>query len=100
MTRATLISGLLISITLSSSPSLAGPLGEHPAIIARRVHAAQGYDYASKFYPHPAWLYLRGQPSDGDAMATTERRPQHAGAAAEHSPLSQAQLERARVERP
>ncbi len=21
-------------------------------------HAKQGYDYASKFYPHPAWLYL------------------------------------------
>lgn len=33
-------------------------LGEHPAIVARRVIAAQGYDYTSKFYPHPAWLYL------------------------------------------
>jgi hypothetical protein len=36
-------------------------LGEHPSIVARRVIAAQGYDYASKFYPHPAWLYLSAE---------------------------------------
>jgi hypothetical protein len=35
--------------------------GDHPAIVARRVIAAQGYDYASKFYPHPAWLYLSAE---------------------------------------
>ena len=35
--------------------------GEHPAIIARRVIEAQGYDYAAKFYPHPAWLYLSAE---------------------------------------
>ena len=33
-------------------------LGEHPAVIVKRLQAQQGYDYASKFYPHPAWLYL------------------------------------------
>ena len=33
-------------------------LGEHPAVIIKRLHAQQGYDYLSKFYPHPAWLYL------------------------------------------
>jgi hypothetical protein len=33
-------------------------LGDHPAIVVQRLHAQQGYDYASKFYPHPAWLYL------------------------------------------
>ena len=33
----------------------------HPAIAARRVQAPQGYDYASKFYPHPAWLYLSAE---------------------------------------
>ena len=33
-------------------------LGDHPAIVVQRLHARQGYDYLSKFYPHPAWLYL------------------------------------------
>lgn len=33
-------------------------LGDHPAIVVQRLHAQQGYDYVSKFYPHPAWLYL------------------------------------------
>ena len=46
-------------------PSTDAPaaLGEHPAIAARRVLEQQGYDYASKFYPHPAWLYLSSEPS-------------------------------------
>ena len=33
-------------------------LGEHPAVLAKRAYEKQGYDYATKFYPHPAWLYL------------------------------------------
>lgn len=37
-------------------------VGEHPALAARRVIAAQGYDYVSKFYPHPAWMYLSAEP--------------------------------------
>jgi hypothetical protein len=37
--------------------------GEHPAIVARRVIAAQGYDYASAFYLHPAGLSLATRPS-------------------------------------
>ena len=36
-------------------------LGEHPAVIVKRMYEQQGYDYASKFYPHPAWLYLRAE---------------------------------------
>lgn len=28
---------------------------------AQAQTTAQGYDYASKFYPHPAWLYLRAE---------------------------------------
>ena len=36
----------------------AGGNGEHPAIVARRVIASQGYDYASAFYRHPAGLSL------------------------------------------
>jgi mono/diheme cytochrome c family protein len=35
--------------------------GDHPAVIVQRLHAQQGYDYASKFYPHPAWLYLEAE---------------------------------------
>jgi hypothetical protein len=35
--------------------------GDHPAVIVQRLHAQQGYDYASKFYPHPAWLYLQAE---------------------------------------
>jgi hypothetical protein len=38
------------------------PLGDHPAVIVQRLHAQQGIDYASTFYPHPAWLYLRTEP--------------------------------------
>lgn len=45
-----------------STPALAQDsehrLGDHPAIVVQRLHAQAGYDYASKFYPHPAWLYL------------------------------------------
>lgn len=32
--------------------------GNHPAEIAARLHATAGYDYASKFYLHPARLEL------------------------------------------
>jgi hypothetical protein len=35
--------------------------GEHPAIVARRVIASQGYDYASAFYRHPAGLSLAAE---------------------------------------
>jgi hypothetical protein len=45
------------------SPDAPRMLGKHPAIAARRVLERQGYDYASKFYPHPAWLYLSSEPS-------------------------------------
>ena len=45
-----------------STPALAQQsehrLGDHPAVVVQRLYAQQGYDYASKFYPHPAWLYL------------------------------------------
>ena len=32
--------------------------GQHPAVIQARLAAKAGYDYASKFYPHPARLEL------------------------------------------
>src|SRR5262249_30654822 len=37
-------------------------LGDHPALIVKRLHDKQGYDYASKFYPHPACFFLREAP--------------------------------------
>src|SRR5882672_7849786 len=55
------ITDVLLACTLSA-PTLAQQpdhrLGEHPAVIVKRMYGQQGYDYASKFYPHPAWLYL------------------------------------------
>jgi hypothetical protein len=27
-------------------------------VVVQRLEAKKGYDYESKFYPHPAWLYL------------------------------------------
>src|SRR5262245_4414840 len=59
--RATVLTFLSLSI-VGSSQVLAEPLGEHPAVIVQRLHAKQGYDYASKFYPHPAWLWLYAEP--------------------------------------
>jgi hypothetical protein len=35
-------------------------------VVVQRLQARQGYDYASKFYPHPAWLYLRLLPPGTD----------------------------------
>lgn len=74
---------LLLSITAAAATSAAAAdapaapapkLGEHPAIIARRVIAAQGYDYAAKFYPHPAWLYLLAEPPRGEPPAAPSLR--------------------------
>jgi len=42
-------------------------LGDHPAVVVQRLQRSAGYDYASKFYPHPAWLYLSAQPRDDTA---------------------------------
>lgn len=49
---------VFLKLALSAMPAAAEPLADHPAIAARRVIAAQGYDYASKFYAHPAGLRL------------------------------------------
>src|SRR5437867_13298646 len=47
-------------------------LGDHPAVVVQRLHKVAGYDYASKFYPHPAWLRLYAtQPNEGAALAAT-----------------------------
>ncbi len=58
-------SALIILGALATFHVSAEPLGEHPAVLQKRAAASAGYDYASKFYPHPAWMYLRGS-QDGD----------------------------------
>jgi hypothetical protein len=51
---------LFIALCCGASPIgvHAEKLGDHPAVVVQRLQAQQTYDYASKFYPHPAWLYL------------------------------------------
>lgn len=50
---------VILKLALAAAPVMAAEkMADHPAIAARRVIAAQGYDYASKFYPHPAGLAL------------------------------------------
>lgn len=56
--------------------------GDHPAIVARRVIAAQGFDHASAFYAHPAGLRLASTApaaaADQPAVVVTERtRTEH-----------------------
>ena len=71
------ISSLIVSALLSPVQATAGELGEHPAVIAARVYAAEGDDHASKFYPHPAWLYLSPKAPREDAATVpgVVRRP-------------------------
>lgn len=48
-------------------------MGDHPAVVVQRLYRSAGYDYASKFYPHPAGLRLYGAPpSDTPGGAPAE----------------------------
>jgi hypothetical protein len=44
--------------------------GDHPAVVVQRLQAQQGYDYAAKAYPHPAWLYLEATGSQASATGS------------------------------
>lgn len=57
-------------------------LNEHPAVAVKRLSEQQGYDYASKFYPHPAWLYLHSASPDEMMAAAAKRQTAQAGPAA------------------
>lgn len=74
--RTTLFS--LSLIALAPTAAWAEKLGDHPAIVVQRLYARQGYDYASKFYPHPAWLYLLAEEphrrEDHPAVAIAQRQ--------------------------
>lgn len=51
-----------------------GHLGDHPAVVIQRLQRTAGYDYASKFYPHPAHLYLlRASPDELEQMRRAAR---------------------------
>ena len=65
---------------------------DHPAILVQRLQAQQGYDYASKFYPHPAWLYLRSAaPNDAQALAA-QAAPKPMNESAPPAPVAHAQV--------
>lgn len=53
--KTVLITALLLTVAPGALP--AEDTFRHPAIAAQEAKPA-GYDYASKFYPHPAWLHL------------------------------------------
>jgi hypothetical protein len=48
-------------------------MADHPAVAVQRLWSKQGYDYASKFYPHPAWLYLYPEAPDVIAAKRQQR---------------------------
>jgi len=57
LSSAAVLLSVAISAPVHAEPT-EHPLGDHPAVIVKRRWQQEGYDYASKFYPHPAWLYL------------------------------------------
>lgn len=54
--------GLLLVATSALAGERPAPaphrLGDHPAVVVQRLARQAPYDYAAKFYPHPAWLWL------------------------------------------
>ncbi len=59
--------------TSPSAPPTAR-LGDHPAVVVQRMQRTAGYDYASKFYLHPAHLYLlRASPNELEQMNAAAR---------------------------
>ena len=52
----------LITLAAGTQAQTAHHNGDHPAVVVQRLQAQAGYDYQSKFYPHPAWLYLSAEP--------------------------------------
>ena len=78
-TTAALLALAISAPGLAQQPST-DRLGDHPAIVVQRLYAQQGYDYLSKFYPHPAWLYLLSEAprpmSDHPAVIAFKREQQ------------------------
>jgi hypothetical protein len=66
--------------------------GDHPAVVVQRLQARQGYDYASKFYPHPAWLYLQSKMPDDARELAAQAAPKPTDDSAPLAPVAQAQV--------
>jgi hypothetical protein len=60
MTAALLV--LACATPASADDAQPHRMGDHPAVVVQRLYRSAGYDYASKFYPHPAGLRLYGAP--------------------------------------
>ena len=54
-----LLMAIAAPTAFAQSPAFGTPtarlLGDHPAVVVQRLQRTVGYDYSSKFYPHPAW---------------------------------------------
>ena len=61
-TLATVGVALLLAPSARACDDSPPGLGDHPAVVVQRLYKAAGYDYASKFYPHPAGLRLYAEP--------------------------------------
>jgi hypothetical protein len=61
-TIATIGATLLLASSARADDDPPHRLGDHPAVVVQRLWKAAGYDYASKFYPHPAGLRLYAEP--------------------------------------
>jgi len=69
-----LLVALLAAQSTQGADDPAHKLGDHPAVVVQRLHRVAGYDYASKFYPHPAWLLLYAeQPRNAEDVAARAR---------------------------
>jgi hypothetical protein len=70
----TVAAAVLLAPAARADEPPAHRLGDHPAIVVQRLYKAAGYDYASKFYPHPAGLRLYAEPphdaTDGASAAS------------------------------
>ncbi|HEY9068604.1 MAG TPA: hypothetical protein VIO33_26695 [Burkholderiaceae bacterium] len=88
---STSIAGLLAALAMTTAAEAQQqqqtehPLGDHPAVIVKRNWSQRPIDYASTFYPHPAWLYLTSEPVPGAAdaplVASVDRSRRNAPAA-------------------
>ncbi len=78
-----------VLIVLMPGIVLAEKLGDHPAVVVQRLQASAGYDYESKFYPHPAWFFL-----SAEAPASAPQKPEESiagGRAVQAPPVAKAE---------
>ena len=72
------LASALAGVALAAPPESAPhKLGDHPAVVVQRLQRQAGYDYASKFYPHPAGLRLHAaQPQDTSGESAAANTPE------------------------